>query len=168
MAQPDVMASLEKAAVMECYVHHSGLNSDQFSDSVGDMAGSSGDFKASLMSRSSWWVWSIVSLSLITVIQIISNTTLSQNCDTGDILTQKEQSSQNDCNNNAQKARYCNHPSVVEDQDRIGLKAGVCDGVVYSSHHVIDCQRGVEQTQECEQNCSDAFNHVDDLIETAP
>ena len=70
--------------------------------------------------------------------------------------------------NEAQKARYCNHSSVVEDHDRISLKAGVRDGVVYSSHHVINCQRGVEQTHECEQNCSDTFNHADDLVETAP
>ena len=53
MAQPEVMASLEKAAVMECYVHHTRSESDQFSDSFCDMSGSAGNFMASLMSRSS-------------------------------------------------------------------------------------------------------------------
>ena len=37
----------------ESYVHHTRYKSDQFSDSSGDMSGSVGDFKASLMSQSS-------------------------------------------------------------------------------------------------------------------
>ena len=47
-----VVKSCQKL-LSECYVHHTRYKSDQFSDSSGDMSGSVGDFKASLMSQSS-------------------------------------------------------------------------------------------------------------------
>ena len=82
--------------------------------------------------------------------------------------TKNEQSSQNGRNNEPNKARYWDHSGVVEDDDGVCLEAGVRESVVYNAHHVIDCQRGVEQTQKCEQNCSDTLNHADDFVETTP
>ena len=72
-----------------------------------------------------------------------------------DILTKKEQSSQNGHNNEPQKASYWDHSGVVEDHDGVHLEAGVCESVIYSAHHIINRLWGIEQTQECEQNCSD-------------
>ena len=70
--------------------------------------------------------------------------------DLQDILTKNEQSSQNGRNNEPQKARYWDHSSIIEDHDGVGLKAGFRESVVYNAHHVINRQRGIEQTQECE------------------
>ena len=70
--------------------------------------------------------------------------------DLQDILTKNEQSSQNGRNNEPQKARYWDHSSIIEDHDGVGLKAGFRESVVYNAHHVINRQKGIEQTQECE------------------
>ena len=50
------------------------------------------------------------------------------------ILTKNEQCSQNDCNNEPQKANNGNHPGVIEYQNGIGLIAGGCHSW-HSSHH---------------------------------
>ena len=82
------------------------------------------------------------------------------------ILTKNEQCSQNDCNNEPQKADNGNHPGVIEYQNGIGLIAGVRDGVIHGTHHIINRQGSVDQTHDCEQNWSDSLDHAQDFVKS--